>query len=177
MDPIKRYRSILENAERYQQVPVTHSFDPVMSQDTFDLHYKKLYAGYVQRAVEGDHSDFTVGGVKLHDAYFEQLQPPRSNNRPHGESLHLITEQFGSYGEFQQQFEEAAVATQGSAWVYLSRQGTIKTIKNHRPVSDIALILDMWEHAYIMDFGSDKKRYVDNFWKIIDWSVVNIRLG
>jgi len=65
---------------------------------------------------------------------------------------------------------------QGSGWVYLSTGGTIKTIANHAVRTDIALILDMWEHAFALQYQWDKEAYIDSFWKIVDWNVVNERL-
>jgi len=65
---------------------------------------------------------------------------------------------------------------QGSGWIYLSKTGQIKTIRNHAVRSDIALLIDMWEHAYQNDYGSNKKKYLDSIWRIIDWSAVNRRL-
>lgn len=177
MDTLKHYKKIMEDAEKFKQVSVDFNFDPVLSKETFDLHFNKLYSGYVKKAVAGDHSDFNLGGVELHAAYFGQMQPPKSRNEPSGESAVFIIETFGDFETFKEEFTEVAIGQQGSTWVYLSKSGDIKIIKNHKPVSDIALILDMWEHAYVLDYGSNKKKYVDNFWKIIDWRIVNARLS
>ncbi len=49
---------------------------------------------------------------------------------------------------------------QGSGWVYLATDGNIKTIKNHEVKSDILFLVDWWEHAWILDYGSDKKKYL-----------------
>jgi Fe-Mn family superoxide dismutase len=65
---------------------------------------------------------------------------------------------------------------QGSNWIYLSRSGQIKTIKNHAKRTDIALLIDWWEHAWVTDYGSDKKRYLKNIWRIINWEYVNRRI-
>lgn len=173
---MRKLINVLEN-QQYRIADVEFQYAPVMSKDTFDLHYGKLYKNYVKKASSGDDSEFILGGVKLHDLYFTGIQPPKSNNKPHGESLRLITEEFGSYTDFKSAFTEVCLSTQGSMWVYLSKNGQIKTIQNHKPVKDVALIIDMWEHAYICDYGADKQNYVNNYWKIIDWEVVNIRLG
>ena len=65
---------------------------------------------------------------------------------------------------------------QGSGWIYMSRSGDIKTIRNHQKRSDIAFLIDWWEHAWAKDFGSDKKRYLNNLWRCINWDKVNIRI-
>ncbi len=68
------------------------------------------------------------------------------------------------------------MAIQGSGWVYLSTKGEIKTIPNHQVRTDIALLIDWWEHAWSLDYQSDKERYLDNIWRIINWDVINERL-
>jgi Fe-Mn family superoxide dismutase len=90
--------------------------------------------------------------------------------------LELIEDRFKTYEDFQAAVKEAAMKIQGSGWVYLSTGGEIKTIANHAVRTDIALLIDWWEHAWALDYQSDKERYLDNIWRIIDWSVVNERL-
>ena len=65
---------------------------------------------------------------------------------------------------------------QGSGWVYLSKSGDIKTIKNHEIKNDIVLLIDWWEHAWALDYQSDKKEYLKNIWSIINWDYVNDRI-
>jgi len=65
---------------------------------------------------------------------------------------------------------------QGSGWIYLSRSGQIKTIRNHQIKNDIALLVDWWEHAWAMDYASNKKKYLSNMWRIVNWEAVNRRI-
>jgi Fe-Mn family superoxide dismutase len=65
---------------------------------------------------------------------------------------------------------------QGSNWIYLSKSGQIKTIRNHAKRTDIALLVDWWEHAWSLDYHSDKEKYLDNIWRIMDWDAINRRL-
>ena len=65
---------------------------------------------------------------------------------------------------------------QGSGWIYMNRNGDIKTIKNHQIRRDIALLVDWWEHAWYTDYGPEKAKYLNNVWRIIDWGVINSRL-
>jgi Fe-Mn family superoxide dismutase len=88
----------------------------------------------------------------------------------------LIEEKFKTYEDFKDQFTEKAMAIQGSGWIYLSTQGEIKTIPNHQVRTDIALLVDWWEHAWALDYQSDKQRYLDNIWRIINWDVISDRL-
>jgi len=148
--------------------------DPVLSQDTINYHYGKLYKGYVDRfnSGEGD-KDFNEAGAFLHNIYFGQFKSPSNVNKPKDEILELINQHHHNFDEFKNSVEEAAMAIQGSGWVYLAKNGQIKTIKNHAIRSDIVLLIDFWEHAWALDYQADKKKYLSNIWKIIDWSVIN----
>ena len=66
---------------------------------------------------------------------------------------------------------------QGSGWVYLARNGKIKTITNHAIKKDILLLVDWWEHSWSLDYQADKAKYLNNLWKIIDWDTVNSSLA
>ena len=66
---------------------------------------------------------------------------------------------------------------QGSGWIYMDTSGTIKTIKDHKVVKNIALLVDWWEHAWALDYQADKAKYLTNTWKIINWDVVNDRIN
>ena len=151
--------------------------EPSISEDTIKYHYGKLYKGYVDRynSGEGD-ADFNEAGAFLHDILFTQYSAPKSNNQPTGKSLDLITERFGSYDKFKDEFAKQAMKIQGSGWIYLSWRGEIKTIKNHEIKKDIAVLVDWWEHAWALDYQADKKAYLTNQWKIIDWDIINQRI-
>lgn len=150
---------------------------PAMSKETLDYHYGKLAAGYVERynAGEGD-LDFNEAGAYLHNLFFPQLMAPKSGNKPKDSSKVLIDKKYGSFTDFQKEFAQVAMKIQGSGWVYMSRSGDIKTIKNHQVKRDIALLVDWWEHAWALDYQADKKKYLNNMWKLINWEVVNSRL-
>jgi Fe-Mn family superoxide dismutase len=66
---------------------------------------------------------------------------------------------------------------QGSGWIYLAYDGELKIIPNHQVRDDILLLIDWWEHSFLLDYGSDKKKYLENTWKIINWNVINTRWG
>lgn len=151
--------------------------DPVMSKETINYHYEHLAKGYAKRYNAGEgNADFNRAGSFLHNKFFPQLKAPKGANRPKGAVLELIEANFKTYEDFKDEFKKVAMAIQGSGWVYLSTQGTIKTIPNHQVRTDIALLLDMWEHAFALQYQWDKEAYIDSFWKIVDWNVVNERL-
>lgn len=151
--------------------------EPVMSKDTIDYHYGKLAKGYVDRYNKGEgDSAFNSAGAYLHNLFFPQLRAPQSANNPTGLIKTLIERKFGTFDKFKEQFAEKAMKLQGSHWIYLSKNGSIKTIPNHQKRTDIALLIDWWEHAWALDYDADKAKYLKNIWRIIDWDVVNQRL-
>ena len=150
---------------------------PVMSAETIDYHYEHLAKGYAKRYNAGEgNANFNRAGSYLHNKFFPQLRAPKPGNKPKGAVLTLIEDNFKTWEDFKEQFKETAMKVQGSGWVYLSTGGTIKTIANHAVRTDICMLVDWWEHAWALDYQSDKERYLDNIWKIIDWEVCNQRI-
>lgn len=149
---------------------------PIMSSAEIDYHYGKLYKGYVDRYNnnEGDKS-FNEAGAYLHGIFFGQFKRP-GVSRPRGAILDIINRHHSNFVDFKKNFKEEAMKIQGSGWCYLSKSGQIKTIKNHVKRTDIALIVDMWEHAYNLDYHANKGKYLDLIWRIVDWDAVNRRL-
>jgi Fe-Mn family superoxide dismutase len=152
--------------------------EPVMSEKTLDYHFGKLAKAYVDRYnnKEGD-DDFNYGGATLHNIFFAQFKPP-SSTRPFGTSLELIESKFKTFDTFKEEVEKIAMAIQGSGWVYMDIKGNLKTIRNHEynDKMKIALLIDWWEHAWALDYQSEKAKYLKNIWRIIDWSIVNNQL-
>jgi Fe-Mn family superoxide dismutase len=179
---IRQLISLVESKNKkelvLEKLPYTRSgLMPVMSQATLDYHYGELAKGYVDRynKDEGD-SDFNEAGAFLHNVFFPQLMPPKSNNQPKGASLTLINRRYGDFKSFKEAFKKEAMKIQGSGWIYMARNGDIKTIKNHQIKNDIALLIDWWEHAWAKDYGANKSKYLDNIWRCINWERVNIRI-
>jgi superoxide dismutase len=147
---------------------------PVISRDTIDYHYDTLEKTYAKRynAGEGD-PDFNEAGVFLHNILFQQYQKPSDDNLPVGKVLALIEKHYVTFAGFKEEFLKVAMGIQGSGWVYLARNGEIKTIVNHAIKKDIVVLVDWWEHAWALDYQADKKKYLENQWKIINWEHIN----
>ena len=172
-----------ETEEKLSRVKLNYSLydlEPVISQDTMNYHYGKLYKTYVDRFnnKEGD-VDFNEAGAYLHQLYFEQFREPKSGSKPFDESAEFLDKHFAGTGlnGLKEVFTQEAMKIQGSGWAYWAKNGQIKTIKNHAMRSDIVLLIDWWEHAWALDYQADKSKYLENIWKIIDWSVINRRLS
>jgi len=176
------FRTLIEKVaaetEVYQiKLPVKDTdLEPVFSKDAIDLHYGTLYKNYVTKALAGE-GDFQVAGARLHTLFFAQFQSPKSTNKPLDASKILINEKFGSFDKFKDAITKVALSMHGSGWVYLDTRGVIKTITNHKEVTNVALLIDMWEHSFIIDYGADKEQYLKNIWQIINWNIINARLN
>ena len=168
---IRQTLNLLEAKKTLEQRKLAYSrssLAPVLSKANIDNHYGKLYKGYVDRfnAGEGDPT-FNEAGAYLHDIWFGQLQPPKNANAPRGASLALINKHYGNFLDFKEDFKAEAMKIQGSGWIYLSRSEQIKTIRNHQIKNDIALLVDWWEHAWALDYASNKAKYLDSMWLML----------
>lgn len=148
-----------------------------VSKETMEYHYGKLYKAYVDRFNNGEgDAGFNEAGAFLHSIYFAQFQHPTKSNEPTGDILEFINRHFKSVDNFKEKFLKTAMAIQGSGWVYLAKNGEIKTIVNHEIKKDIVLLIDWWEHSWALDHQSDKEKYLENQWKIVDWEIISLKL-
>jgi Fe-Mn family superoxide dismutase len=179
---IKKFLTILEGKrEKLELNKLLYSKNdlaPAISKQTLDYHYGELARSYVDRFNKNEGDDkFNKAGAFLHNILFAQYQAPSNKNTPSGPINEFITKHFKSFEKFKEEFAETAMKIQGSGWVYLARDGKIKTITNHEIKNDIVLLIDWWEHAWALDYQSDKKKYLENQWKIINWNRVSSALG
>ena len=169
---------LIEAEEKIKVVKLDYSptdVSKVIDSDAWELHFNHLYKNYIKKYNAGDHSEFIHGGWVLHQAYFGQLCKYDTSTMT-TDVKDLIQKKFGTYKDFKEEFTEQAVKFHGSGWIYLSVNGSIKTIVNHKPVFDIAFIMDLWEHAYVDTFRGDRKKYINDMWKIINWETVSDRI-
>ena len=163
--------------ERVKLNYALNSLQPSIGENTMNFHYNKLYKGYVDKFNKGEGDPvFNEAGAYLHGLYFEQLTPNQDSDEPTGAVGDLITEFYDTYEDFKKKFEAIAMKVQGSAWVYLAGDGSIKVIPNHAKADDIIILIDWWEHAYYLTYPADKQSYLENHWEILDWDVINMRL-
>jgi Fe-Mn family superoxide dismutase len=183
---LKQLKNIIIEADSRRETLVQESLpyertelEPVLSKQSLDYHYGKLARAYVDRynAKEGD-DEFNYGGAVLHNLFFPQLMPAKSGNGPTGASQELINKKYGNFQNFKENLAKTAMSIQGSGWVYMDTAGEIKTIANHeyKKSMKIALLIDWWEHVWALDYEHDRQKYLNNIWRIIDWTVVNDRL-
>ena len=135
-----------------------------------------------------DMNDATIrnnaGGYYNHSLYWKSIGP-KGAQQPKDTLAAAITKKFGSFAEFTTSFKEEATKQFGSAWVWLivDRSGNLQitsTQNQDNPLMRNALVqgtpilaLDLWEHAYYLDYQYKRKNYVDAFFKVINWSKVS----
>ena len=156
-----------------------------------DLKSKSKVHGHVERAIEivkKHHKKDPVrnngGGYVNHALYFENMTP--DYKAPSVKLKTMIEDAFGSMSEFKEQFKQAGLDQFGSGWAWLTQQsGKLKissTANQENPYMDSAfsgkvlLAMDVWEHAYYLKHRSKRAAYVDAFFRVIDWKVVEGRL-
>ncbi len=122
------------------------------------------------------------GGYYNHNLYWEVMAPGGSN-QPEGLLLDAINDSFGSVKNFQEAFVKAAVTRFGSGWAWLVLQdkklAVSSTPNQDNPLMDIAEVkgtpilgIDVWEHAYYLNYQNRRPDYVNAFWNLINWDEV-----
>lgn len=121
------------------------------------------------------------GGHYNHSLFWETLIP--SGKPMSKEFEEKLIESFGSVEAFKSLFKDAALKRFGSGWAWLVKDGeklsVISTPNQDSPISEgkIELLgLDVWEHAYYLNYQNRRADYIDAFWSVVDWSVVEARL-
>jgi len=180
--------------------------EPYISEELLKLHHQKHHQAYINGAnaildkLEKDRSEnaeadiksllkelsFNIGGHILHSAFWANIGPKKNeDNRPKGELLQILEDEFGSFERFKKEFSQAAVSAEGSGWAVLNfcqklNRPLISQIEKHNinvyPSFKILLVLDVWEHAYYLDYKNDRAKFVENFWNIVNWEEAAKRL-
>ncbi len=179
------------------------SLEPYISQKQLEIHHKKHHQGYVnnvnsilEKITSARKKDekidmkptikaltFNLGGHVLHSLFWSILSSEGS--KPKGLLLEKIKKNFGDFEQFQKEFSEAAKSVEGSGWAalaYCTKNDLllISQIEKHNlnlyPRFELILCCDVWEHAYYLDYQNKRGDFVDAFWNIVNWEVVNKRL-
>ena len=121
------------------------------------------------------------GGHYNHAIYWETIGP-NGKGKPDGDLAKKIDETFGSFEAFQEKMEEAAKTQFGSGWAWLVvKDGELsieKSLNQENPITNgkyPILTVDVWEHAYYLDYQNRRADHLKEIWNIIDWDVVSER--
>ena len=179
------------------------ALEPHYSAQILELHHDKHHAAYVKgantaleklgQARETGSFDtinqlqknlaFNLSGHVLHSLFWQNMSPG-GGDKPEGELATAIDGSFGSFEGFRSQLTEAALNVQGSGWGALTweplgQRLIVEQVYDHQ--SNVGqgapplLVLDMWEHAYYLQFKNVKADWVESFWNIVNWPDVAAR--
>jgi Fe-Mn family superoxide dismutase len=182
-----------------------NSLEPYISQAQLQIHHEKHHQAYVTGAnalferlekARRENADldmkavlkelsFHIGGHVLHTLFWGNLAPAgKASAKPAGVLATAIDKEFGNFDRFKKEFSQAAVSVEGSGWAALSfcmltNRPLIMQIEKHNvnvyPMFRILLVLDLWEHAYYLDYKNLRAKFVEAFWNIVNWDEVGKR--
>jgi len=188
------------------KLPYSHdALEPTIIEEIMRLHHGKHHQGYVNganaaldklaearetgfsgvdiKAVERDLA-FNVSGHALHTLFWPNMSP-KGGGKPGGSLGERIDEDFGGFDAFKQQFSAASKTVEGSGWGILAYEPlsdqliTLQAEKHQnltaQGVTPI-LVLDVWEHAYYLQYKNDRGAYVDNWWNVVNWDNIEKNL-
>lgn len=173
---------------------------PHISEETLEYHYGKHHATYVSKlndAVKGtdlesksleDIIKSEKGGlfnnaaqVWNHTFYWNCLSP-NGGGEPTGAIADAINAKFGSFDKFKEEFNASAAGNFGSGWTWLVKKsdGSVDLFNTDDADTPVAhdgveplLTVDVWEHAYYIDYRNSRPNYLEAFWKLVNWDFVN----
>ncbi|ACR12398.1 Fe-Mn family superoxide dismutase [Teredinibacter turnerae] len=173
---------------------------PHISEETLDFHYGKHHKTYVDKLnglvpgteFEGKTLEEVVktssGGVFNnaaqiwnHSFYWNCLSP-NGGGEPTGAIADAINSAFGSFADFKEKFTTSAINNFGSSWTWLVKKadGSVEIVNTSNaatPLTDDTLTplltVDLWEHAYYIDYRNARPSYMDAFWNLVNWDFVN----
>jgi len=181
------------------------ALEPHISGQINEIHYTKHHAAYVagaNKALEqleearenGDLANillleknlaFHLGGHYNHSVWWKNLSP-NGGDQPDGDLAAAIADQFGSFDKFRAQFTAAANGLQGSGWAVLGYDTLGQKLLTFQlydqqanvPTGIIPLLqVDMWEHAFYLQYKNVKADYVTAFWNVVNWADVQDRFA
>lgn len=177
-----------------------NALEPHISKDTLEFHHDKHHAAYVSKyndavkgtdmdskpieavikAIAGDSSKqglFNNGAQAWNHTFYWNSMKPGGGGMPTGDLAKKIDADFGSYEKFAEAFKQAGATQFGSGWAWLVLDnGTLKVVKtpnaeNPLPSGQIPLLtMDVWEHAYYLDYQNKRPAYIDTFLNnVVNW--------
>ncbi len=179
------------------------SLEPYISARTLEFHHGKHHQAYVNNVnslipgtpyenatleeiiLKAEGGIFNNGAqVFNHTFYFEQFSADGCRE-PKGLLKDAMERDFGSVEAFAEQFNKAAATLFGSGWAWLvqNQAGKLEIVQTSNagcPLRDgkkPLLTCDVWEHAYYLDKQNLRPKYIEDFWKVVDWKVISFRFG
>ena len=178
------------------------ALEPVISAQTLSFHHGKHLQAYVNNlnaalpgsGLEGKSLEDVIlnaqggmlnnaGQILNHNLYFGQFRAPKPDNAPTGRLAEAINAEFGSFEAFKEIFAKAGATLFGSGWAWLcsDAEGNLQITQEANAGNPIQhnlkplMTMDVWEHAYYLDYQNRRPDHLAALWQIIDWDVVSQR--
>nr|WP_263325858.1 superoxide dismutase [Neobacillus sp. Marseille-Q6967] len=180
-----------------------NALEPYISEEIMRLHHDKHHRSYVDGLNKAElnlkkarqNNDYSLikhwsrelafhgSGHYLHTIFWQNMIP-KGGGTPQGQLKGAIENYFGSFNQFKKQFSEAAKQVEGVGWallVWAPRARHLEILQSERHMlltqwdTIPLLVLDVWEHAYYLQYKNNRASYVDNWWNIVNWNDVEMR--
>lgn len=181
------------------------ALQPHISKEIMTLHHDKHHLAYVnganaaleklEKSRKGEMEidlkatlrdlSFNLNGHILHSIFWPNMKPNGGGDAG-GKIADQINKDFGNFAAFTKEFGTAAKGVEGSGWAVLvwephSNQSIIMQVEKHNLAhiahAKLLLVLDVWEHAYYLDYKNDRGKYVDSWWNVVNWDDVEKRFN
>ncbi|MEZ4872148.1 MAG: Fe-Mn family superoxide dismutase [Bdellovibrionales bacterium] len=175
---------------------------PNISAETIDYHYGKHHAAYVTKLNDGikgtEFEDMPLediikkssGGIfnnaaqVFNHTFYWNCLSPNGGGAPTGAVADAIAAKWGSFDKFKEEFSTKAAGNFGSGWTWLVKKSNgdldiVNTDDAGCPLTDgltPVLTLDVWEHAYYIDYRNARPKYIEAFWNLVNWDYANENL-
>jgi len=179
------------------------ALEPVISAETIDFHYGKHHQAYVTNlnnlvpgtpyensslediVMKADGGIFNNAAQVWNHTFYWKGMSPDGGGEPGGALAAAIDKAFGSFAEFKEAFVKSAAGNFGSGWTWLVKDANgslaiVNTSNAANPLRDgkkPLLTVDVWEHAYYIDYRNARPKYLDEFWKLVNWDFVQANFG
>ena len=174
-----------------------NSLEPHISSETLEYHYQKHHASYaaklnalirdtylekqtLKEIISTSSGDVLINaGQVFNHSFYWQSMSPNGGGLPHGVLASAIDSQWGSFDDFKASFNDKALNNLGSGWTWLvktpnGKLDILNTANAETPVSqqDLVpiLVIDLWEHAYYIDYRNRRSKYLEAFWALVNWN-------
>jgi superoxide dismutase, Fe-Mn family len=184
-----------------------NALTPHISENTINFHYGKHHQAYVtnlnnllsgtdlvgkslEEIIKISHADKTKAGIFNNSAqvwnhtFYWHSMKPNGGGKPTGAVLAKIESDFGSYENFVTEFKNAGATQFGSGWAWLvldaDKLKVVKTGNAETPLTSSAkplMTMDVWEHAYYLDYKNDRAKFIESWWNIVNWEEVERRFS
>ncbi|WP_426509163.1 superoxide dismutase [Fe] [Serratia proteamaculans] len=180
-----------------------NALEPHISAETLEYHYGKHHNAYVVNLnnllkgskFEGlsleeivkasDGGIFNNAAQVWNHTFYWHCLSPQGGGEPEGKLAEAINQAFGSFAAFKQQFSDAAVKNFGAGWTWLVQtpEGSLTIVNTSNAATPLTgddkplLTVDVWEHAYYIDYRNARPAYLENFWALVNWAFVEKNLA